>query len=281
METRQVMAQKARAAVVAPRAGDRPPGWLLAGMGAGFVVAALAFAFWPGASLIDRLMMLDGGICVQNPTHSFFPAGVQLPLCSRNTGIYSGFACTLLWLKTSGRLRVAGLPGRRAAIALVLAALLMAEDGFNSLFRDLGLPHLYLPNNLLRLATGLGMGVAMAAFLVPAANQIVWHVDDDRSSFASLRDLLPMLPMLMLAWIIVASQASPFLYPIAIVSSAGLVTAVSLLNVVVGLGASNQVGRFMSWRAFLPIYGAAIVLAVVELMALFLLKEHLLQALTQ
>jgi uncharacterized membrane protein len=278
MEVPQVIRQGASAAG-APKANG-PPAWLLAGLGAGYIVALLAFAFWPGASLVDRLMTLDGGICAQNPTHSFFPAGIQLPLCSRNTGIYTGFACTLLWLKVTGRLRVVGLPERPALIVLGLAALLMVEDGFNSLFHDLGLPHLYTPNNLLRLATGLGMGMALAAFIVPVANQLIWREDDDRPSFASLRELLPVLPILSVAWIMVASQAAPFLYPIAIVSSAGLVVAVSLFNVVMGLSVSNQTGRFSGWRGFFPIYTVAVALALGELMALFMLKQHLLQALS-
>jgi uncharacterized membrane protein len=259
---------------------DGAPTWLLSGLGAGFIVAVLAVAFWPGASLVDRLMVLDGGICAQNPTHSFFPGGVQLPLCSRNTGIYLGFTCSLLWLAYSGRLRASGLPGRKAALILVLAALLMAEDGFNSLFRDLGLPHLYTPANPLRLATGLGMGAAMAAFIVPTASGVIWQEDDTRPSFARPRDLLPLLSILAVAFLAVASQASPLLYPIAILSSAGLVVVVTLLNLVLVLGLSGRIGRFTGWRGFIPLYAVFVAAAVGELVALFLLKEHLLQALT-
>jgi uncharacterized membrane protein len=267
------------AALVPPRRVG-PPGWLLAGLGAGWLVALVAVAFWPGASLIDRLMMLDGGICAQNPTHSFFPGGIQLPLCSRNTGIYLGVACTTLWLAASGRLRAARLPGRGVMLALGLAALLMAVDGFNSFFLDLGLPHPYTPRNPLRLATGLGMGVAMAAFLLPVASAILWRVDDERPSFGTLRELLPLLPILSVAWFAVASQAAPLLYPIAILSSLGLLLAVTLINVVLTLGLTNQIGRFSAWRGLIPYLTLMAALAAVELMALFVLKEHVVQALT-
>lgn len=267
-----------RGAARSPR--GTPPTWLVAGLGAGYVVALLGLAFLPGSTLLDRLRTLDGGICAQNPTHSFFPAGQQLPLCSRNTGIYLGFACTILLLAGLGRLRAARLPGGAVAFALGLAVLLMAEDGFNSLFRDLGLPHFYQPHNLLRLASGLAAGAAMAAFIVPVASGLIWREQGERASFGSLRELALLLPIFGVLFLAVGSQAPFLLYPIALLSSAGLVVALSLVNVVLALGLSNRVGQFAGWRQFFPVYTIAVALAAVELLALFVLKTHLLEALT-
>ena len=79
----------------------QPPLWLIIGLAAAYIVVLALLAFLPGATLIERLRALDGGICAQAPSHSFWPGGQQLPLCSRNTGIYSGFTATLLLLSWS------------------------------------------------------------------------------------------------------------------------------------------------------------------------------------
>ncbi len=256
-----------------------PPQWVIVALTAGYVIAFAALVFAPGGTFIERLRALDGGICAQVPSHSFFPGGQQLPLCSRNTGIYLGFALTFLVLLGSGRLRASRLPGWGALTALALAVLAMAVDGFNSMFLDLHLPHLYQPHNLLRLATGLGTGTAMAAVLIPAANALIWRVDDKRKSFASLRALAWMLPVLALGFLAVGSQSVWLLYPIAILSSAGLVTALSLVNLTFLLGVSNVIGYFRSWRQFFPMFTVVIILAVIELMGMFFVKQAVLSAL--
>ena len=258
-----------------------PPDWLIAGLALTYVVALAALAFWPGASLLDRLRTLDGGICAQIPSHTLIIGGQYLPLCSRNTGIYMGFISTFLFLAASGRLRAAFLPGKWVAVALGIAVLFMAEDGFNSLFLDLRLPHLYQPHNLLRLFSGLGTGVAMAAFIVPVANTLLWRVEDERSSFGSLRAWAPLIPVLLLVFLLVGEvQAPALLYPIAILSTAGVVIALSLINVVLVLGVANHSGRFQTWRQFFPVYTLAVALAIVELLALFALKTRLMGGMT-
>ena len=258
-----------------------PPDWLLLGLALVYVVALAALAFWPGATLLDRLRTLDGGICAQLPTHTLVIGGQELPLCSRNTGIYMGFISTFLFLVAAGRLRSALLPGKWVAVVLGVAVLFMAEDGFNSLFLDLRLPHLYQPHNILRLFTGLGTGAAMAAFIVPVANTLIWRVEDERPSFGSLRALAPLAPVLLLVFVAVGVMGAPiFLYPIAILSSAGVIIALSLVNVVLLLGVSGLSGRFETWRQFLPIYTIAVALAIVELLALFALKTSLMRGMT-
>ena len=266
-------------AATATRRGFEPPIWLLVVLALAFLGALAALAWLPGATLIERLRALDAGICAQNPGHSFFPAGQQLPLCARNTGIYGGFAATFLTLLGTGRMRASSFPSRTVALILGLAVLLMAVDGFNSLFLDLGLPHPYQPHNLLRLATGLGTGVAMCAFIVPVANALIWKREDERSSFGSPRALALMVPVLLLVFLAVGSQVALLLYPIALLSTGGLVMALSLVNLAFLLGVSGKVGRISTWRQLVPVFALALALALAELVALSLLKMSLLRAL--
>lgn len=256
-----------------------PPTWALAALAVAYVAALAALIFLPGASLLDRLRALDGGICAQIPSHSFYPAGQQLPLCARNTGVYVGFALGFLTLVGAGRLRASRLP--RLPVALLLLGLVgfMGVDGFNSLFVDLCLPHLYQPQNILRLISGLGTGVAMVAFIAPVSNGLLWRHEDARPSFRSFGQLAVVVPLLLLALLAVGSQTAWLLYPIAILSSVGLLLALSLVNLVFLVSFSPWIGRFARWRQVFPVFTLAVTLAAIELTLLFKVKLALLHAL--
>lgn len=255
------------------------PTWVIAALGALYVAAIAALVFAPGATLIERLRALDGGICAQLPSHSFFPGGQQLPLCSRNTGIYTGFAMGFLTLLGTGRIRASRLPGGWVALTLLALVGFMGVDGFNSLFLDLGLPHLYQPQNLLRLLTGLGAGVAMVAFIAPAANGLLWRATDQRPSFRTFAQLAVAVPLLLLAFLAIGSQTAWLLYPVAILSTLGLVMALTLVNLVFLLSLTPLMGRFTRWRQVFPVFTLTLALAVIELLALFQVKMAALQAL--
>lgn len=279
MSVQQAEAAGARPEVVAPRPAPEARQWLVPALGAAYVAALAALVFLPGDTLIARLRALDGGICAQAGSHSYWPGGEQLPLCSRNTGIYLGFALTFFTLLALGRLRAVRFPGVAVAIILAAAVVFMAEDGFNSFLLDLGLPHLYHPDNRLRLASGLGTGVAMCVFLVPVANTLIWRDEGDGSAFRTPRQLAVMLPILLLGFLAVASPSGLVLYPVALLSTFGLVMALTLVNTVFLLGLTNRVGRFASLRAFFPFFTLAVVFAVIELLALFALKTRVLHML--
>src|SRR5437868_11286439 len=132
------------------RTPQSSPRWLTILIGLCYVGWFTTLVFLPGASLQDRLHWLDSGICAQLPTHSFYPGGEQLPLCARNTGIYLGFMVTLITLHATGRGRAQLLPRWPIVVALACGVIAMVVDGFNSFLLDLGLPHLYQPQNLLR-----------------------------------------------------------------------------------------------------------------------------------
>jgi len=253
--------------------------WLIIVLGVTYMGLLTALVFLPGGTLLDRLRWLDSGICAQLPTHSFYPGGVQLPLCARNTGIYLGFMVTLMTLYAMGRGRVQQLPLRPIIVLLVCGGLAMVVDGFNSFFLDLGLPHLYQPHNLLRLGTGLAAGLALATLTLPVINRLLWCEYSDERSIPSWIALLLLIPGLILSFFAVASQNALLLYPLALFSTAGLLTVLSSVNLLVVLAIGRREQTFGGYRELLPFFGLALILAIGELLALAQLKFSLLQAL--
>jgi uncharacterized membrane protein len=267
----------------APNAGERPPAgpptWLIIASAGALVTLAAIMVFWPGATLLDRLRALDGGICAQLPTHSFYPGGQRLPLCARNTGIYLGYTIAFVTLFLTGRGRAAQFPRWPMALVMGLCILALAIDGFNSLFLDLHLPHLYQPHNLIRLTTGLLTGASMACFLLPVANSVLWKGMNNQRSVDSWWQLLQLLPILALAFLAVGTQTAIFLYPVAILSSLGVVIALSLINLTIVVAISGKACMLSTYRQLFPFFSVAFLLATGELVGLFYLNHWLLQQL--
>jgi Predicted membrane protein (DUF2085). len=158
---REIAARKER-----ERDGREVP-WRFAFIGLlGAILAGMLL--WPGTPLNWKMYAAVHGVCAQ--VHNVSLGGEQLPLCARNTGIYSGFLLTFIYLLLLGRERAAKLPPPAIVVALVALVVVMAVDGFNSLFVDLFLPHLYTPRNELRTLTGLGMGVSLAVAILLVLN---------------------------------------------------------------------------------------------------------------
>jgi uncharacterized membrane protein len=253
--------------------------WVIVGLGSAYLLILAVLVFFPGPSLLDRLRWLDSGICAQLPTHSFYPGNERLPLCARNTGIYLGFITTLLTLCVTGRGRAQRLPPWPIIIFLLLAILAMVIDGFNSFLLDLGLAHLYQPHNLLRLATGLITGLALAILALPPLNYLFWHGYNEKRSVSSWSALLPLIPGLILCFFAVASQNVLVLYPIALLSTIGLLIVISNVNLIVILALSKREQIYEHYRQLVPFFGIALLLGIGEMLILAQLKYSLLQAL--
>lgn len=120
--------------------------------------------------LASFLRWLGYGLCHQLPERSFFGGGTQLPVCARDTGIYVGFivAVALIVVLDRGR-RSSDVPPVWLGATLGVGFAAMAIDGVTQLFgfRE--------STNSLRLATGLAMGFAMAAYTVPILNSQLWR----------------------------------------------------------------------------------------------------------
>ena len=228
--------------------------------------------FLPEQSLLERLQWLDSGVCAQLPTHSFYPGGERLPLCSRNTGIYLGFIVTAISLYIMGRGRAQRLPPWSIVVILACGIFALAVDGSNSFLLDLGLPHLYQPHNLLRLATGLLTGLALATLVLPILNQLFWSSYDEQRSIPSWPALFQLLPVLILCYFAVASQSGIILYPVALLSTIGLLTVISSVNIIIIIALSKREQSFMRYRELFPFFSLALLCAIGEMLILAQLK---------
>jgi uncharacterized membrane protein len=161
---REIAARKAQATTARTR-GELP--WRYVFLGAIFTLA-VGLMLWPGAPLNWKMYAVVHGVCAQ--IHNVDVGGVQLPLCARNTGIYSSYLVTTVYLLALGRARAAKLPPWPVTAALAALVVVMAVDGFNSMARDLFMPHLYTPRNELRTLTGIGLGTAMAVAMLLILN---------------------------------------------------------------------------------------------------------------
>jgi hypothetical protein len=182
-------------------------------------------------------------------------------------------------LYATGRSRAQQLPPWPMVIVLAIGVAALAVDGFNSFLLDLGLPHLYQPHNLLRLGTGLITGLAMGIFTLPILNRQLWHQYNEQRNLASWKALLPFLPALLICFFATASQSIYVLYPLALLSTAGLLTAVSSINLIFIIAISKRDETFARHRELLPFFSLAVILAIGELLALAQLKLALLHTL--
>ncbi len=255
------------------------PPWIIPTVALLYLGLLAALVLLPGASLLDRLRWLDSGICAQLPTHSFYPGGEELPLCARNTGIYLGFAVTLITLYITGRKYAQQLPPWPIMMVLASGVAALAIDGFNSFLLDLGLPHLYQPHNLLRLATGLITGLAMATLAQPIINQMLWRKYNDQRSIASWKALFALIPALIICFFAVASQSIYALYPLALLSTAGVLTVLSSVNLIFLITMSKRDETFERYRELLPFFSLALIFAIGEMLALAQLKLVVLRSL--
>jgi len=206
-------------------------------------------------SFLDILTLLGAGVCGQIPSHSFIISGRQLPLCARCTGTYLGALLGFLGLAVLRRQRASGLPPRGVLASLISFIVLWGIDGLNS-FLDLlpNFPNLYESHNLLRLITGILQGLALSIIVYPLFSSLLWKEADAARVIRNWRELGYLLTPAALLVLIVQTQASFLLYPVAVLSILGVLTMLTLVNAMIVLIVTRRESKAASWRdALLPL----------------------------
>ncbi|MGE5072296.1 MAG: DUF2085 domain-containing protein [Anaerolineae bacterium] len=214
------------------------------------VAALCALAVWiyvapPG--LLGKLDAVGYAVCHRLDSHSLHIGSIQLPLCARCTGEFNAAAIALVFQGVVGA-RTSRLPRKGILAVLVLFFLAFAIDGSNSYLALLktsyngalsAVPNLYTTNNTTRVFTGSGMGLAMAAVLFPIYNQSIWRAPVDRPALGWTRFGL-LVGIVLLIDAAMLTQSPIVLYPVALVSSLGVLTLLTLVFSIVWIMVMKQ-----------------------------------------
>ncbi|MCE7858538.1 MAG: DUF2085 domain-containing protein [Chloroflexi bacterium CFX2] len=207
----------------------------------GALAAVIAWFIIAPEGALGKLDAIGYAVCHRIDARSFQIDDRQLPLCARCTGeFYAAGLALLFQVFVSGRR--SKLPQRGIIAVLFAFFVAFGVDGSNSylyLLKQTGgngspldqIPNLYIPNQTLRLFTGSGMGIALAAMLYPVINQTLWRELDDRPALEWKKLGILVAGIIVINLLILTD--SPFvLYPIAYISALG---TLSLLVIVFGL----------------------------------------------
>jgi uncharacterized membrane protein len=239
------------------------------------VVAALFLESAPH-SILDKADRIGFAICHQIPERSYFLAGRQLPLCARCTGTFLGAVIGLAALLIRRRGRASNLPPAGVLLILVAFMGLWAADGLNSYLGFIpGAPQLYEPRNWLRLATGMLNGLALAALIFPILNFTLWRNPDPQPAIKNGWEVLAILPPAAVAVWLVEAQIDALLYPIALLSTGGVLMLLTSINAMLAAVVLRLEGRARTARHLLLPLGVGLALALLELMLLAALRTYL------
>ena len=249
------------------------------------LAAILAFSAWlyitpPG--LLGKADAIGYAICHRIDERSFHIGDRQLPLCARCTGEFysAGFALLFFALVSPKK---SGMPGWKLGAPLIIFFLAFAIDGSNSYLYLLkqtshgaldNIPNLYIPNNVLRLFTGSGMGIALASILYPAFSQSTWKVYDP-SPALDWKKLGILTSIVIIVNLLILTDNPIVLYPIAIFSVLGVLSLLIIVFSMAWLLIMRQENIFDSliqmWLPFL----AGTTLAFLMITAIDLLRFKL------
>ncbi|MEW6568047.1 MAG: DUF2085 domain-containing protein [Chloroflexota bacterium] len=232
----------------------------------------LAFGLWLSlvpSGLLGKADAIAYAVCHRIDLRSFHLGDRALPLCARCTGMYCGALLSLFYYAGRGRNRSASFPRWPLLIPLGLFAAAWAVDGLNSYLQLLpGLPYLYPASNPLRLVTGTLMGLTLGTLVYTGFNQTAWHEAIPEPALRSASDLGLLLLLAGLVDGGVLSENPLLLYPLALVSSFGVLLLLTLIYAMVLMMLLRRENAGHVWADLLsPLAGGA-TLAIAQIAAL-------------
>ncbi|MEK6752495.1 MAG: DUF2085 domain-containing protein [Chloroflexota bacterium] len=246
------------------------------------IAAIIAFSAWMYISPEGALGKLDAigyAVCHRIDARSFHIGDRQLPLCARCTGeFYAAGIALIFQVFVSGKR--SKLPSRGIIAVLVLFFLAFGIDGSNSYLYLLKqtsggaldqIPNLYIPNNVLRLFTGSGMGIALAAVLYPIVNQSLWRETDDRPAL-EWKPFGILIALIVVINLLVLTDSPIVLYPIAYLSTLGTLSLLVLVFTILWIIIMKQDNTFDNIRQLWLPFASGLTLALLMILSIDLLR---------
>ena len=218
--------------------------------------------------LLHSADMAGSTVCHRLPTHSFTINGRALPLCARCSGIYLGIMILFIFALVFRRERHASFPSRTALVGWVGLVAIMGLDGLNSLLHSINAIHLYEPQNWLRLATGMGAGLAIGYIAIILVAQTSWRHPIPQTPIANSRELAVILGVALLVVLLILSNQSVVLYVLGITSAVGVVSIIASLYLVIVQLLLGRDGRARRWLHLLPLGFCTLILTIIQIVVL-------------
>jgi uncharacterized membrane protein len=230
------------------------------------VAVILVFIGWfmntpPG--LLGKADAIGYAVCHRIPERSFHTGGYQLPLCARCSGMYLGAVTGFVFQSIAGWKR-SRIPHWKILVILALFVAAFGLDGLNSylyLLKQIRpgflfqIPNLYIPTNTLRLLTGSGMGLGIAAMLFPAFNLSIWSDQDaTRSALPGWKSFVLLVGIQIVLDLLVLTGSPFILYPLAIIGVLGVWLLLTMVYSIVWVMVTKQENKFLRLRqVWLPL----------------------------
>ncbi len=227
------------------------------------------------AGLLGKADAVGYAVCHRISVRSFFLDDRPLPLCARCTGMYLGAVAGLVYQFVKFPRR-GGMLTWKTGLPFVILALAWLFDGANSFFHLIpGMPGIYQPNNTLRLITGLGMGLSMAAILYPAFQQTIWRVYDNREIFRSPKPYVVLIVVAIIIGILTLTGNPMILYPFALISATGVIIILTMVYSLIWIMIFRKENTFDHWSQLLIPISAGFLTTLIQIGGVDMLRYWL------
>ena len=244
------------------------------------LIAIAAYIYLTPPGLLGKADAVGYAICHRIDARSFHVHDRQLPMCARDTGTFTSAFVSMIYLTLIGKKR-GGMPAKKITAVLIGLFLIWGFDGANSYLYLIKqtypgalpqIPNIYIPNNTLRLLTGSGMGMGMAAALFAAFNQTTWKDVDMRPALGTWRDLGLLAAIILVVDLLVLSESLVVLYPVAYLSVFGVLMLLSLIFSVVWMMIMKLDNTFTHTKELWISLLAGFTLALIMILGIDLLR---------
>lgn len=234
------------------------------------VVVGVLFLIWvifTPDGLLGKAGAVGYAVCHKISSRSFVIGDKPFPLCARCSGMYLGALLGLIYQSILSW-KSGLLPPRRVTIVFGVFVLIFAIDGMNSFLSlvpfDLAL---YPPKNLFRVISGTGMGIVIAAAIYPVFQQTVWIDWVKKPAIPGIKSLFGLIGILFVLIVGIYKGSFLILYPLAIISSAGVLILLTVIYTVLWIILLKSENRYNSLNELtLPLtagFGTAILQVIV------------------